>query len=46
MAIKIFLVIIWVLIGVINLAVSNDISKKSYFLVWLVLIANLIADCF
>ena len=37
--------VLWVIIGVLNLATRKEISKSSYFLCWLVLILQLIDNC-
>ena len=37
-----FLVMWWLIVGMLNLCSKNEISKLSYFLVWLVAMACLI----
>lgn len=40
----VFNVIIWLIVGVINLA-SNKVDKFMYTITWIVLMMNLIGDC-
>ena len=44
MNLKIFNVVIWAIAGILNLA-SNEISKFSYGIMWLVLMMYLVDRC-
>ena len=41
---KFVVLILWVLVGVINLASTENITKVSYGLVWAMLVGYLITD--
>jgi hypothetical protein len=41
---KIALLIMWIIIGLINLIFSEDVSKLNYGLMWVVLICELIRN--
>jgi len=42
MGIAIFGLVIWVILGVLNLSINEEIRKLDYFLVWICLILELI----
>ena len=42
--VKIALIVMWLIIGLINLIFVKDISKSSYGLLWFVLIIQLIGN--
>ena len=42
---RIIALVLWIVVGVLNLAKIEEISKVSYFLCWLVLIIELINNC-
>lgn len=45
MGLRIFNVIIWTVVGIINLS-SKEIDKSQYTIIWIVLMMYLIEKCF
>ena len=42
---SIVLLVLWIIIGVLNIAAKKEISKIDYILCWFVLILQLIDNC-